>query len=361
MRHMSGKACISLTVVGVGLLLVDASCYNATSKETCVTRAKITGLQQWQMPDPELVRGILIYNAYRDYLPTAYSHEFPVDTADVYLALGNCHELERLVGRRLVCLQLSADSDAVRTIATTYARAMDMRQNLLLGCPERIAFVTGDGAFIRGFNSKYGTVLDAYMVSGALWREFRKIGALEETEPDANAPSYVPPVLEAPSEASGSLSGRGVRIVALSPYEMPSEDVRGILIYGESNIDAERGLEDRNLCLAIGNPQELRELLRGAVAPRLMVTESDAIPRICRLYAEALKPFRDDAAKRNSAPHRSMYGTAWTIAFVTDRAVYIRGFGTRPHQRTVYDEWMESGPELYQEFVKIGYLKEAGQ
>lgn len=354
------KASLTLFATIMGVLLTT-SLPAQQAKEIPMAGVRILKLREHAFPDPNKVRGVVIYYSELHYAPWDDTPSIEPNVAEPSLVVGERKEIERLMGRKIRVPLAVCDEEAVRTIAQLYAHGLaQLPSSFLFLTQERIAFVTDEAAYVRGFSADNGEVREKYLISGAIWREFRKLGALNETEPDTNAPSYIPPVLASGNHALAGMATRGVRILTLGPYDMPSEEVRGILIYGESNIGAEHGLEDRNLCLAIGDRRQLERLTKGEVTPRLMVSDADAIPRICRLYSEMLSPFAAEAAKSPKPPYRSMYGTAWTIVFLTDNGAYVRGFGVEPDRRRIYDEWMKSlTPDLYQEFVKIGYLKEA--
>jgi hypothetical protein len=361
---MHQKTILSLVfILAAVLAFVIGGCCMVDRQETSMKGVGIVKLKEWQLPDPNLVKGILIYFSYQHYRPSDNSPALEPNETDLSLLIGDRAELEGLMGHELNVPMAVNNSDAGRTISGLYAQALtEVPASWLLLTQERIVFVTDKAAYVRGFSADYGKVVEKYMKSGAIWREFRKIGCLEETEPDHSAPSYIPPIPENQAQVSRSLAERGVKIVTCGPYDLPPEEVRAILIYGESNLNAQRGLEDRSLCLAVGAPKQLEKLVGANLKPRLMVPDPNEVATICQLYSETLAEWAKETARLKTAPRKTMYGTAWTIVFVTDKAAYIRGFGVRPRQQCIYDEWMESlSPDLWQEFVEIGYLKKSGQ
>jgi hypothetical protein len=146
-----------------------------------------------------------------------------------------------------------------------------------------------------------------------------------------------------------------VRIVKLSGYDFPAPaEVRGILIYNASGdytpwndaVELEPGKTD--LDLLAGDLPELQELMGRKLAPPIHVADRSAIEKISRLYATTLA----------QAKHEGTYiltGCTQRIVFVTKTGAYVRGF--KAYRGTILEPWLDS-PALWQEFVRIGYIKE---
>jgi fructose-specific component phosphotransferase system IIB-like protein len=344
------------TLIMVFTVMAATGCVSG-AKEIPMNGVKIVKLDYSDFPDPNEVRGILVCGGRGDFHPGSDDPELASDDLGVAFLVGDRKEMQRLLGRELDPMAEAADPEAVRRISQLYAQAVaQAHANWAIGCTQRIVFVTEKVAYIRAFKAEYGHIIEPCMMSGVIWREFRKIGGLEWRETDANAPSFVLPHM-APVPDAESLVGRGIKVTDLGKYEFPAEEVRGILIYAESNLAPERRLEDRDLCLVVGDKVELEKKLNGKLKPRLMVADPNAVQRISRLYPEALAYSAEYATRFTDI--RRTFGTAWTILFVTDKSVYARGFAGDSHRTEVYDDWMKSpSPGLWREFVKIGYLKE---
>jgi len=181
---MFGKIAVWLICAAITcILVVVTGCVMGDSKKSATRALEVVKLRRRDFPNPNEVRGILIYNAYRDYRPLNETPEVIPDKPDLGLVVGNKAELQKLLHRELDPQMLVADMDPVARISHMYATALRVSQgHVLIGCTERIVFVTEQAAYVRGFgiDTEYGTVLEPWMESKELYQEFRKIGYLKE-------------------------------------------------------------------------------------------------------------------------------------------------------------------------------------
>lgn len=150
------------------------------------------------------------------------------------------------------------------------------------------------------------------------------------------------------------LPQRHARFVNLSPHDFPEvNQVRGVLIYDSAD------MSPQDLSLLVGDRMELERILGKRLSPRMTVSDTGAVKNISTLYSAVLSQAKQEAAADPkgiglviavSAPAR--------IVFVTSKEAYVREFATGDGE--ILETWMQS-KELYQEFVKIGYLKDTGR
>lgn len=159
---------------------------------------KIVRLGQYDFPDPNTIRGILIYN--EGELP----RERVLGNSHLSLLVGQRRELERLLCRKMTPDMTVSDDGEVRRISQLYVKALSAMKKVqdedpeglgtayLISVPQKIVFVTDDGAYVRGFCADNGKVYEQWMLSTELWDEFVRIGYIAHLQEQQPPPGPMP-------------------------------------------------------------------------------------------------------------------------------------------------------------------------